>query len=66
MSTPKDQISVDGVPSDGVGHTSVTPERFAKFEDACDALVRGFRSPIFPLFLMPRRLAFAFSMVVKM
>ena len=65
MSTPKDQISVDGVPSDGVGHSVATPEQLAKFEDACDAFGQGCRSPGFSLFLMPRWLAFAFSMVVK-
>lgn len=66
MITPKDQISADGVPSDGVGHTSATPEQRAKFENACDACGRGYRSPGFPLSLMPRWLAFAFSMVVRM
>ena len=62
MSAPKDQISVDGV----LGHTLATPEQRAKFENACDGCGRGYRSPGFPLSLMPRRLAFAFSMVVKM
>ncbi len=45
MSVPRDQMNVDGLPSDGVGHDVATPEQLAKFDQARGALSR-FRVPI--------------------
>jgi len=44
MNVPRDQLSVDGIKSDGVGHYAATPEQLAKFDEASEALSR-FRAP---------------------
>jgi hypothetical protein len=43
--TDQTRLSVDGVPSDGVGHDLATVEHMAQFKEAGDALSR-FRAPV--------------------
>lgn len=45
MNVPRDQLSVDGIKSDGVGHYAATPEQQAKFDEASEALSR-FHAPV--------------------
>src|ERR1700761_2770671 len=43
--TPRDEVSVDGVRSDGVGHTLATSEQLASFEQTAEQLAK-LRTPV--------------------